>query len=60
MEQSINGSKEKLLALIKNWKISNLLVSPIDGTVSFVRKWDEGQFINAGENIFGSDTQERL
>lgn len=51
MEQSINGSKEKLLALIKNWKISNLLVSPIDGTVSFVRKWDEGQFINAGETF---------
>lgn len=51
MEQGINSSKEKLLALIKNWKISNLLVSPIDGTVSFVRKWDEGQFINAGETF---------
>lgn len=51
MEQDINSSKEKLLALIKNWKISNLLVSPIDGTVSFVRKWDEGQFINAGETF---------
>ena len=51
MEQSINSSKEKLLALIKNWKISNLLVSPIDGTVSFVGKWDEGQFINAGETF---------
>ena len=49
MEQNINSSKEKLLALIKNWKLSNLLVSPIDGVVSFVRKWDEGQFINAGE-----------
>ena len=51
MEQDINSSKEKLLALIKNWKISNLLVSPIDGIVSFVRKWDEGQFINAGETF---------
>ncbi|OUN77854.1 HlyD family efflux transporter periplasmic adaptor subunit [Bacteroides sp. An51A] len=49
MEQNINNSKEKLLALIKNWKLSNLLVSPIDGTISFVRKWDEGQFINTGE-----------
>lgn len=51
MEQDINSSKEKLLALIKDWKISNLLVSPIDGTISFVRKWDEGQFINAGETF---------
>lgn len=51
MEQNINSSKEKLLALIKNWKIANLLVSPIDGIVSFVRKWDEGQFINAGETF---------
>lgn len=51
MEQDINSSKEKLLALIKNWKISNLLVSPIDGTVSFIRKWDEGQFINTGETF---------
>lgn len=51
MEQNIKSSKEKLLALIKNWKISNLLVSPIDGIVSFVRKWDEGQFINAGETF---------
>lgn len=51
MEQDINSSKEKLLALIKDWKISNLLVSPIDGIVSFVRKWDEGQFINAGETF---------
>lgn len=51
MKQDINSSKEKLLALIKDWKISNLLVSPIDGTVSFIRKWDEGQFINAGETF---------
>lgn len=51
MEQEINNSKERLLALIKNWKISNLLVSPINGTVSFIRKWDEGQFINAGETF---------
>ena len=51
MEQNISSSKEKLLALIKNWKISNLLVAPIKGTVSFVRKWDEGQFINAGETF---------
>ena len=51
MEQNINNTKEQLLALIKSWKISNLLVSPIDGTVSFVRKWDEGQFIDAGETF---------
>lgn len=49
MKQNIISSKEKLLSLIKNWKLSNLLVSPIDGTISFVKKWNEGQFINIGE-----------
>ncbi len=51
MEQEINSSRKKLLALIRNWELSYLLVSPIDGIVSFVRKWDEGQFINIGETF---------
>lgn len=51
MEQDINSSKERLLALIKNWKLLYLLESPINGEISFVRKWNEGQFINIGESF---------
>lgn len=51
MKQSIKSSKNKLLALIKNWKLSYLLISPSNGIVSFVRKWDEGQFIDIGETF---------
>lgn len=51
MEQNIISCKERLLASIKSWKLSNLLISTIEGTVSFVRKWDEGQFISVGETF---------
>lgn len=51
LTQNIEISKEKLLALIKEWKLSYMLTSPIDGIVSFVRKWDEGQFINVEETF---------
>ena len=51
MEQNIISCKERLLASIKSWKLSNLLISTIEGTVSFVRKWDEGQFISIGETF---------
>lgn len=49
--QDIERSKERLLALIKEWKLSYLFTSPIDGLVSFVKKWDEGQFINVQETF---------
>ena len=51
MEQNIISCKERLLASIKSWKLSNLLISTMEGTVSFVRKWDEGQFISIGETF---------
>lgn len=35
--QDIERSKERLLALIKEWKLSYLFTSPIDGLVSFVK-----------------------
>ena len=48
-EQEIAGCMERLESQIGSWKLSYLLVSPMEGHVSFVRKWDEGQFISAGE-----------
>lgn len=47
--QEIAACMERLAAQIASWKLSYLLVSPMDGHVSFVRKWDEGQFISVGE-----------
>lgn len=51
LRQDIESSRERLTALIENWKLTYLMTASIDGTVSFVRKWDEGQFINAGEQL---------
>lgn len=50
-EQEIAGCLERMKAQIDSWKLSYLLTSPMDGHVSFVRKWDEGQFIGAGESF---------
>lgn len=48
--QEIRSGMENLSAGIRKWKLTYLLTSPIDGRVSFVRKWDAGQFINAGDH----------
>lgn len=49
-EQEIRTNIERLSADIQNWKLTYLLTAPINGKVSFVHKWDVGQFINAGEH----------
>lgn len=51
MEEDIRTNIERLKAKISNWKLTNLFISPISGVVSFVHRWDEGQFINAGEHF---------
>lgn len=51
MERELDGCRERLEAQIRAWSLSCLLTSPMDGRVSFVRKWDEGQFIGAGESF---------
>ena len=38
MEQEINSSRKKLLALIRNWELSYLLVSPIETFLTVVPK----------------------
>ena len=49
-EQEIRTGMERLFAGMSSWKLTYLLTAPISGHVSFVRKWDEGQFINAGDH----------
>lgn len=49
-EQEVHNSIEQMSAEIKNWKLTYLMTAPINGKVSFVNKWNEGQFINTGEH----------
>lgn len=49
-EQEIHTYMERLFAEMRNWKLTYLLTAPISGHVSFVRKWDEGQFMNTGDH----------
>ena len=49
-EQEIHTNIERLSADIQNWKLTYLLTAPIIGKVSFVHKWDVGQFANASEH----------
>ena len=60
LKQEIEKSMEALWASIRDWKLSYLIVSPNDGRVSFVRKWDIGQFIQPRESfvtVVPNDTQ---
>lgn len=49
-EREIQTNMDRLFAQVQSWKLTYLLISPISGKVSFVQKWDEGQFINTGEH----------
>lgn len=49
-EQEIRTNLERLSAEIQNWKLTYLMTAPINGKVSFVHKWDVGQFVNASEH----------
>lgn len=49
-EQEIRTNLERLSAEIQNWKLTYLLTAPINGKVSFVHKWDVGQFVNASDH----------
>ena len=47
--ESLKESKFSLEESIKAWKLSNLLISPTDGTLDRSTFWSENQLINAGE-----------
>lgn len=50
LTEDLRTCLERISANIRNWKLTYLLTAPINGKVTFVRKWDKGQFINAGEH----------
>jgi HlyD family secretion protein len=41
----------ELLSAIENWEQTCLLVSPIEGTVTFNAFWTNLQFVNAGDKV---------
>lgn len=51
LTQNIREAQKRLIAEIKSWKLAYVIVSPIDGYVSFVRKWDVGQNIKINEHF---------
>ncbi len=47
----INENKSRLEALIEQWQQNYLLVSPIDGQLSFVKYWSSNQNVIASEKL---------
>ena len=49
LQIALTGTREQLQTQIKNWEQTFLLVSPVDGIVTFTKYWQKNQNINAGE-----------
>jgi HlyD family secretion protein len=49
LQIALTGAYNQLQTQIKNWEQTYLLVSPIDGVVTFTKYWQKNQNVNAGE-----------
>jgi multidrug resistance efflux pump len=52
LERNIIQAFYQLKKAIKDWELSYVLRSSIDGKVSFLQLWAENQTVNAGDNVF--------
>ena len=55
MQTKINGLKESydnLRAVIADWEKVYVLVSSVDGKITFNRFWNKNQFVTSGETVF--------
>lgn len=50
-ENLLSESYDKLMAEIELWKQKYLLITPVDGRVSFTRFWSENQQVTEGEVV---------
>lgn len=50
-ENLVTESYDKLMAEIEIWKQKYLLITPVDGRVSFTRFWSENQQVTEGEVV---------
>jgi multidrug resistance efflux pump len=51
LSSTLEESFRNLKARIKMWEITYLLVSPVDGTVTFTKYWSENQSVNKDEPV---------
>ena len=52
LERNVIQAYYQLKKAIKDWELTYVLRSSIDGKVSFMQLWSENQTVNAGENVF--------
>ena len=52
MRSQIRSMVSQLKANIKSWEMSYVLISPIDGKVTFTRYWVSNQNVLGGEEVF--------
>ncbi|EFB32220.1 hypothetical protein HMPREF0971_01499 [Segatella oris F0302] len=52
LTMNIQANIERLLSLIRTWEIEHLLISPIDGVVTFTNYWAANQNVEAGKTVF--------
>jgi HlyD family secretion protein len=48
----LKSSYRELLASVETWKQSYLLISPIEGIITFNTFWQKDQFVEAGSKVF--------
>ena len=52
LERNVIQAFYGLKKAIKDWELTYVLRSSIDGKVSFLQIWTANQFVNAGDNVF--------
>lgn len=52
LERSLMGNYDNLRAEVKQWEQNYLLISPVDGKVSFTKFWQENQNVSVGDIVF--------
>jgi multidrug efflux pump subunit AcrA (membrane-fusion protein) len=52
LERSVNQSFYQLKKTIKDWELSYVLASSIEGEVTFLQVWTKNQTIAVGDNVF--------
>ncbi|MEO1052657.1 MAG: HlyD family efflux transporter periplasmic adaptor subunit [Bacteroidota bacterium] len=51
LRNEIESSFKQLESQYKQWEQNYLLISPIDGQVTFSKYWSDNQFVNTGEEV---------
>jgi multidrug resistance efflux pump len=52
IRNSLKQTYENLITSISNWQKNFVLISPLNGKVSFVKYWSRNQFVFSGDPIF--------